>query len=39
VQSAAEKLNEKEVSLELERILHQLEEANLITDKVSLILQ
>lgn len=32
VKSAAEKMNNKEISLELDRIVHQLEESRLITD-------
>jgi len=35
VKSAAEKLNDKEISLELDRIFHQLEELNMITETVS----
>lgn len=35
VKTASEKLADKEIALELERILHQLEELNLITDTVS----
>lgn len=34
MKSAADKLDDKAVSLELERILSQLEEMNLITDTV-----
>jgi len=35
VKSAAEKHNDKETSLELERIFNQLEELNMITETVS----
>jgi len=35
VKSAAEKHNDKETSLELDRILNQLEELNMITETVS----
>lgn len=35
MKSAAEKLNEKEISMELERIINQLEEMNMITETVS----
>lgn len=35
MKSASEKLGDKDISLELERILKQLEELNLITETVS----
>lgn len=35
MKSAAEKHNDKETSLELERIFNQLEELNMITETVS----
>jgi len=35
VKASAEKLNDKEISMELERILKQFEELNIIADTVS----
>lgn len=35
MKSAAEKLNDKEISIELERIIHQLEELGMISETVS----
>jgi len=35
VNAAAEKLNDKEISLELEMIIKQFEELNIISDTVS----